>query len=106
MRSASLNQKTKTLEVTGDIDNSTTTIKVFASRKACSVSWNGKKLVILSKEKNLITATVTGPTAFSLPDLGPWKYHDSLPEIDPEYKTSAEAWVGELNDFSRQKTND
>ena len=94
MRSATLKTETKTLQLTGDIDSSTTTIRVFAPRKACSITWNGAPLKIESKDGNLITAKAAGPREIDLPALGPWKYDDGLPEVDPKYTPSTNAWVG------------
>ena len=41
----------------------------------------------------MLTATVQGPESFELPSLGPWKWHDSLPEIQPNYTVSPNVWV-------------
>lgn len=41
----------------------------------------------------MLTATVQGPPIFTLPSLGPWKWHDSLPEIRPNYSTSPAVWT-------------
>lgn len=106
VRSASLKTETKTLELTGDIDNSNTTIRVFAPRKACLITWNGERLKIESKDGNLITARIAGPKDFELPALGPWKYNDGLPEVDPQYALSSNAWVGKYAcelEFHRQE---
>jgi hypothetical protein len=100
VRSANLNAATKTLELTGDLDEATTPIYIFAPKAACSVSWNGKKLRIISRNGKLVTAALDGPAPFQLPGLGRWKSHNSLPEITPDYSTSAEAWIGKGNDLS------
>lgn len=81
----------KTLELTGDIDVSTESITVFAP-SMCSVTWNGKALVV-KKDGNMLTATLDGPAEFTLPSLGPWKWHDSLPELQTNYTTSPNAWI-------------
>ncbi|ROW02998.1 hypothetical protein VMCG_05753 [Cytospora schulzeri] len=91
VRSASISANT-TLQLTGDIDNSTQTITIFAP-SISSVTWNGKPLTITSKDGNMLTGTVQGPPAFTLPPLGPWKWHDSLPEIQPNYTTSPAVWT-------------
>lgn len=93
VRTAELNQNTKTLELTGDIDSNATAIYVFAPKAASSVSWNGKKLCTVAKNGNLIKAVLRKPTGFQLPSLGPWKSADSLPEISLDYDASSEAWV-------------
>lgn len=41
----------------------------------------------------MLTATAASPESFTLPALGPWKWHDSLPEIQPNYTASPQAWV-------------
>lgn len=58
-----------------------------------AVSWNGKKVAVTSKDGNMITATLEGPSAFTLPPLGPWKVRDSLPEIAADYVTSPDVWI-------------
>lgn len=94
VRAARLNAATKTLELTGDLDGATTPIYIFAPKVACSVSWNGKKLRIISRNGKLVKATLDEPAPFQLPALGRWKSHNGLPEITPDYSTSAEAWIG------------
>lgn len=91
VRSASITPN-NTLQLTGDIDKSTQSVTIFAP-PVSSVTWNGKPLTITSKDGNMLTATVKGPPAFTLPSLGPWKWHDSLPEIQPNYTTSAAVWT-------------
>ncbi|KUI53455.1 putative beta-galactosidase B [Cytospora mali] len=91
VRSASISTR-DTLQLTGDIDKSTQSITIFAP-SISSVTWNGKLLTITSKNGNMLTATVQGPPAFTLPPLGPWRWHDSLPEIQPNYTTSSAVWT-------------
>ncbi|CAN8097750.1 unnamed protein product [Discula destructiva] len=81
-----------TLDLTGDIDNSTQAITIFAP-SVSSVTWNGKPVSITSRDGNLLTATLDGPAEFSLPSLGPWKWTDSLPEIQADYDDSSIAWT-------------
>lgn len=88
-----------TLELTGDVDNSTQPITIFAP-SVTSVTWNGEPITITSKDGNLLTATLDGPTEFSLPSLGPWKWHDSLPEIQANYTTSSTTWIGKFGGTS------
>lgn len=57
------------------------------------MTWNGAELTTVSKDGNMLTATVQGPESFTLPTLGPWKWHDSLPEIQPNYTVSPKVWV-------------
>ncbi|KAK3941395.1 family 35 glycosyl hydrolase [Diplogelasinospora grovesii] len=92
VRTAFVNPTTKTLELTGDLDNSTT-ISIFTTKKACSVSWNGRKLSVLSKSGNMITASLTGPPGFTLPALTGWRWYDSLPEIQSGYTLSPNTWI-------------
>lgn len=58
-----------------------------------SVTWNGVELSTVSKDGNMLTATVPTPDSFTLPTLGPWKWHDSLPEIQPNYTVSPNVWT-------------
>ncbi|KAF3761817.1 family 35 glycoside hydrolase [Cryphonectria parasitica EP155] len=91
VRSASITSN-QTLQLTGDVDNSTEPITIFApSVKA--VTWNGKPLAIASRDGNLLTATVDGPAAFTLPALTGWKWYDSLPEIQANYTVSSTTWI-------------
>lgn len=91
VRSASISPE-DTLQLTGDIEDSTQSITIFAP-PVSSVTWNGKPLTITSKDGNMLTATVQGPSTFTLPSLGPWKWHDSLPEIQSNYSTSPGVWT-------------
>lgn len=84
-----------TLALTGDVDNSTQPITILAPSVA-SVTWNGEPITITSKDGNLLTAVLVGPTDFNLPSLGPWKWHDSLPETQANYTTSSTTWIGKF----------
>ncbi|KAK6224828.1 glycosyl hydrolase family 35 [Colletotrichum tabaci] len=92
VRSASFNETGRGLDLRGDADKETT-ITVFASASLCSLTWNGKKLEILSRDGNIFTAKIDGPPKFELPALGPWKVHDSLPEIATDYEATSDSWV-------------
>lgn len=97
VRSAAITSNA-TLELTGDVANSTQPITIFAP-SVSSVSWNGKALAV-TKDGNMLSATLEGPAVFTLPILGPWKWHDSLPEIQSNYTTSPKTWISEfLNPF-------
>lgn len=98
MRSAAITSN-GTLALTGDVDNSTQPITIFAPSVA-SVTWNSKPVTITSQDGNLLTATLDGPTDFELPSLGPWKSHDSLPEIQVNYTTSSTTWIGKFGGTS------
>ncbi|KAJ0106756.1 hypothetical protein J7T55_001280 [Diaporthe amygdali] len=91
VRSASITAD-KTLELVGDIDGATNTLTIFAA-SVDAVAWNGVELSTVSKDGNMLTATVQGPESFTLPALGPWKWHDSLPEIQPNYTVSPSVWT-------------
>lgn len=92
VRSASITPS-GTLELTGDLDNSTETITILAP-SVSAVTWNGKSIPVITKDGNLIVAAVDGPAgSFVLPALGPWKWQDSLPEIQSNYSASSQAWV-------------
>lgn len=95
VRSASFNETGRSLALTGDADKETE-ITVFASASLCSITWNGKKLELVSRDGNTFTAKIEGPATFDLPGLGPWKVHDSLPEIAKDYEATSESWVGKL----------
>ncbi|TKW48480.1 putative beta-galactosidase B [Colletotrichum tanaceti] len=92
VRSASFNETSRGLDLRGDADKETT-ITVFASASLCSLTWNGAKLEILSRDGNVFTAKIGGPPTFELPALGPWKVHDSLPEIAVDYEATSDSWV-------------
>lgn len=94
MRSAAISSN-GTLALTGDIDTSTQAITIFTS-PVSSVTWNGKPVTITSRDGNLLTATLDGPTEVSLPSLGPWKWLDSLPEIRTDYVASSSAWISQF----------
>lgn len=94
VRSAAITAN-KTLVLTGDIDNSTELVTIIAP-SVSSVTWNGKQVAIASRDGNMLTTTLDGPTALTLPSLGPWKWHDSLPEVQTNYSAFSEAWVGKL----------
>jgi hypothetical protein len=89
-----MNKATKTLELTGDSEANDMALYVFAPRSACSVSWNGKKLAITASAGGLLKASFKRPGTYQLPTLGPWKSHDSLPEMSTSYKASSAGWVG------------
>ncbi len=98
VRSAAFSPDDCTLQLTGDIDN-TTTIAVFAPNNVASLEWNGKVVQTSRTEYGASTATLNGPDvgAINLPALTDWKAHDSLPERWPDYDDSGIAWVGKLN---------
>ncbi|KAM5354977.1 hypothetical protein ACJ41O_001623 [Fusarium nematophilum] len=92
VRSASLDDKKTTLDIRGDLDKATE-LTVFAPESVRTITWNGQKVKINSRKGNQYTAKLKGPSKFELPQLGPWKYTDSLPEIDPDYETSKSTWI-------------
>ncbi|KZL72031.1 beta-galactosidase B (glycosyl hydrolase family 35) [Colletotrichum tofieldiae] len=92
VRSASFNETGRSLALTGDADKETT-ITVFASASLCSITWNGKKVELISRDGNTFTAKIEGPAKFEVPALGPWKVHDSLPEIATDYEATSKSWV-------------
>ena len=81
------------LNIEGDLDKSTD-ITVFASESIKSISWNGEKVKISSKDGHKYTAKLKGPSKVKLPKLESWKYADSLPEVKSDYKTSSSTWIG------------
>jgi hypothetical protein len=94
VRTAVMNMTSKTLELTGDSDSNQTVLYVFAPRSACSISWNGKKLAITAANGSLLKASLQGSGNYTLPALGPWKSHDSLPEVSVSYNATSGSWVG------------
>ena len=89
----------KTLELTGDIDRGGP-LFVIAPSEATTVSWNGKKLCRSHSDfgvmRTHVGPSVSKPFEFKLPTLGPWRHHDGLPEIGPDYVVSSEAWICKL----------
>ncbi|KAH8902071.1 family 35 glycosyl hydrolase [Coniochaeta sp. PMI_546] len=93
VRTAMMNKKTKTLELTGDLESNETVLYVFAPKSACSISWNGKKLAITATNGGMRKASLVGSGTYKLPALRPWRSHDSLPEISLSYNASSNGWV-------------
>lgn len=93
VRSAVYDEKKRVLHLTGD-EEETKKITVFGSKKLRSITWNGEKVPIKSHNGPIYTVSIKGPSKVTLPDLGSWKWADSLPEIAKDYETSPEAWVG------------
>lgn len=86
---------TGTIALTGDSIKQTA-IVVFAPSSVRTISWNGQSLETIRTQHGSLTATIAGPdtAGLSLPQLGPWKVQDSLPERLPNYSDSGPAWVG------------
>ncbi|EEA22754.1 hypothetical protein TMatcc_001611 [Talaromyces marneffei ATCC 18224] len=85
--------KGRTLELTGDNQN-TTSIEIYHGNPfITSITWNGKHLSTKRTAYGSLTATIPGAEAITitLPKLTSWKSHDMIPEIDPEYDDSN--WV-------------
>jgi len=104
VRNARVNHKTEELEITGDLDEQQmakgTQIHIFAASKLLQgrVLWNGKEVQKGPRDGSVLRAFLPpdrASTKFKLPDLGPWKHHDSLPEIDVDYTTSDKTWIGQ-----------
>lgn len=93
VRHASINETNRGLDLRGDLDGPTT-VTVFGPSSLCSISWNGEKVAIESRNGNEFTFSLDGPAKFELPVLGSWKYDDSLPEIAPDYEASPSTWIG------------
>ncbi|TKA81502.1 hypothetical protein B0A49_00554 [Cryomyces minteri] len=94
VRGASMSSDAQTIELTGDYTNATA-VEVFAAESVNTISWNGQSLKTTKTQYGSLTAQVAAPDTkgFSLPALGPWKVHDSLPERLPSYSDSGPAWV-------------
>jgi hypothetical protein len=81
------------LALKGDIMN-TTSIEVFASTSAETLTWNGQELSTSRTAYGSLKATVSAFNGtIKLPSLDTWKVHDSLPERLPSYNDSGAAWV-------------
>lgn len=93
VRSAAYDKDKKALHLEGD-EAETQSITVFAPAKLCSITWNGAKVPIVSRNGNLFVISVEGPAEYKLPDLGPWTWTDGLPEIESNYDAGSDAWVG------------
>jgi hypothetical protein len=80
------------LALKGDIMN-TTSIEVFASANAETLSWNGQELTTSRTAYGSLKAMVSAFNGtIKLPSLDTWKVHDSLPERLPSYNDSGVAW--------------
>ncbi|KAH6699212.1 beta-galactosidase [Verticillium dahliae] len=106
VRHASINETNRGLDLRGDLDGPTT-VTVFGPSSLCSISWNGEKVAIESRNGNEFTFSLDGPAKFELPVLGSWKYDDSLPEIAPDYEASPSTWiVADRNETSNTEIPD
>ncbi|KAJ1324574.1 beta-galactosidase-like protein [Microdochium nivale] len=109
VRSASIDVKdSKTLALTGDLANVTTTISVFAPRAVEKVTWNGRDVEITSREHGILVGRLDSAGAsaesFKLPPLTGWKAADGLPEIGREYDASSRAWIAANKSTSTNPT--
>ena len=95
VRSVSLSSDGKMIQLTGDID-STTTISAWGPKLVSVISWNGVNLPTTRTASGSLTATVAAPNSglVKLPTLTSWKARDSLPERLENYNDSGVAWVG------------
>ena len=95
VRGVMLSQDGKTIELTGDVDASTT-ITVWGSKEASGLSWNGVNLATVQTTSGSLTSTISAPdtSKLTMPPLIKWKARDSLPERFPTYNDSGVAWVG------------
>ncbi|RWA13128.1 hypothetical protein EKO27_g1979 [Xylaria grammica] len=87
----SSNIRGHTLELTGDVAN-TTTIRVFAPKSVRKLKWNGENVKITSTKNGFLTAQLKGAPSYTLPALANWKSADGLPEISNDYDDSGIAW--------------
>lgn len=65
--------------------------KVYAGDpKVSNVQWNGKHINVRLTPYGSLVGQVPGAedAVISLPELGPWKAQDTIPEIDPDYDDS------------------
>lgn len=101
VRKASITDRGRTLELTGDLnaaDPPAVTLSIIAPKSVIQAKWNGKLVPFAP------TASPSSPSvryaqigirkealSVKVPSLTGWKYHDSLPEIQPGYDDSK--WV-------------
>ncbi|KAF2639380.1 hypothetical protein P280DRAFT_454697 [Massarina eburnea CBS 473.64] len=91
VRSAAINGKVVSLK--GDI-NANTAVEVFASKRATSLTWNGKHIRTTKTPYGSLKATITSLNrTIALPSLDSWQVQDSLPERLASYDDSGIAWV-------------
>ncbi|KAJ4357576.1 uncharacterized protein N0V89_002152 [Didymosphaeria variabile] len=90
VRSASVHGDT--VSIVGDNANSTT-IQVYAGKRANSISWNGAKLKTDKTAFGSLTASIPGAEdrRIFLPTLTDFRAADSLPEASPSYND--EDWI-------------
>ncbi|KAH7022014.1 family 35 glycosyl hydrolase [Ilyonectria destructans] len=92
VRSAVYDEKKRVLALTGD-EEEAQTITVFGPEKLRSITWNGEKVPIKSRDGPVYVASIKGPSTVKLPALGPWAWAGSLPEIANDYKPTSDGWV-------------
>lgn len=80
------------LSLQGDSDQDTS-MEVFTYKKVSTIKWNGKALHIEKTRAGSLSCEIDGPVEFSVPELGPWKVRDSLPERWTNYSDSSSAWA-------------
>lgn len=90
VRSATLHGDT--VNIVGDNANSTT-IEVYAGKKANTISWNGDKIKTEKTAYGSLTASIPGSEdrQISLPALTDFRAADSVPEVSPSYND--ENWI-------------
>ncbi|KAK3326139.1 glycoside hydrolase superfamily [Apodospora peruviana] len=93
-----------TIFIKGD-PNATTTIEVFTLSAVSKIQCNGKEFPTSRTAYGSLQARIPGPTSeIRIPELGPWKSHDSLPEREPSYSDSGLAWVAANHTTTSSKT--
>lgn len=105
VRSASA--KGSVLELTGDI-NGTTTVDVFAPKSFKTFTWNGLPVKVTKSEIGSLRGTVVFPDHLStakIPVLDQldWVCLDSLPELSPDFDDSTWVQANKTTTFRPQK---
>ncbi|KAK7030467.1 hypothetical protein VNI00_014053 [Paramarasmius palmivorus] len=86
------------LDLRGDLNSSAaqdTRLTVIAPKAVTSVTWNGVPVSLdasFAGQSSLITGTISSSRSFgdiTIPELGPWKFADSLPEVLEDFDDSA-----------------
>jgi hypothetical protein len=82
------------LSLRGDLQGDTMLRLIGIPTTVRRITWNGydiEGISNLEQQGSIVTGFIqsrVNSMAIRLPELGPWKYRDSLPEVDPDYDDS------------------
>ncbi|KAJ7596268.1 glycoside hydrolase family 35 protein [Mycena floridula] len=97
VRSASLSSDKQTLSLKGDLNATAGDVEllVLAPKSVRTFQWNSKTIAVKGSSVSnpgLVQFTLKSPVpSISVPSLGPWKFFDSLPEIQSNFSDAT--WV-------------